>query len=66
MTIYNWTIRGVSIAGRHTTKIAFDMIERSHGHGDHIGFLCLRHMRKLPPPLCILPDVCIPPFKILA
>ena len=88
MKIGNWTIRGVSIAGRHTTiavdelKVCFDLgiiidnIERtetvliSHGHGDHIGslhiFLALRHLHKLNPPLCVMPEVCIPPFKILS
>lgn len=88
MKIGNWTIRGVSIAGRHTTivvdelKLCFDLgiiidnIERtetvliSHGHGDHIGslhiFLALRHLHKLNPPLCVMPEVCIPPFKILS
>lgn len=88
MKIGNWTIRGVSIAGRHTTimvdelKLCFDLgiildlIERaqtvliSHGHGDHIGslhtFLSLRHLHKLSPPLCVMPSVCVPPFKILS
>ena len=88
MKVSNWTIRGISIAGRHTTilvdelRVCFDLgiildnIERtqtvliSHGHGDHIGslhtFLSLRHLHKLVPPLCVMPDVCIPPFKILS
>lgn len=87
MKVGEWTIKGVSVAGRHTTimidelKICLDAgvvvdgIERmqtiliSHGHIDHIGslntILALRRMRKMERPLCIMPEVCIAPFKIL-
>jgi len=85
--IKGWTVRGISIGGRHTCividelKICFDLgtiidkIEKvqtiliSHGHMDHIGSLhsalCLRRLRDLSIPDCIMPSVCFGPFKIL-